>query len=163
MSKQNVIGFYDVGDENEAFSNWYPSPFVWGGIRFFCMEQYMMYRKAAMFRDEESAAAILAATDPATCKALGRGVKGFDKRTWDARGQLAVFSGLMVKFSQNEELREQLLATGDAILAECSPTDRIWGIGLSLTEERRLDPDLWQGKNLMGYALMEVREQMSRK
>ncbi len=161
MSKQNVIGFYDLENENDYLCNWYASPFELEGIRFCCMEQYMMYRKAVMFHDEEAMAAILASEDPEDIKHLGRTVRDFDSRMWDGRCQLVVFTGLMAKFTQNEELRKQLFSTGDAILAECSPRDRIWGIGISLTDERRLDPDLWRGTNLLGYALMEVREQLS--
>ncbi len=160
MSKQNVVGFYDLENENDYLSNWYTSPFELDGIRFFCMEQYMMYRKAAMFHDEDAMAAILASKDPKEIKHLGRVVKNFDSRMWDGRCQLVVFTGLMAKFAQNKKLREQLLSTGDAILVECSPTDERWGIAIPLTDERRLDPYMWMGSNLLGYALMEVREQL---
>ncbi len=160
MSRQSVIGFFDVGDENDFLSNWYMSPFELGGNSFCCMEQYMMYRKAAMFHDEMAMAAILASNDPAEIKQLGRGVKNFDGRIWKGRCQLVVFTGLMAKFTQNEVLRGQLLATGDTLLAECSPTDGRWGIRIPLTDERRFDPDQWKGDNLLGFALMEVREQI---
>ncbi len=162
MIKQNEMEFYDLENENDYLSNWYASPFELDGIQFCCMEQYMMYRKAEMFRDEDAMAAILASEDPKEMKLLGRTVKNFYIRMWDGRSQLVLFTGLMAKFTQNEELREKLLSTGDAILVECSPTEEKWGIAVALTDERRLNPDFWTGMNLLGYTLMEVREQLKK-
>ncbi|MCC8141963.1 MAG: NADAR family protein [Lachnospiraceae bacterium] len=161
MSDQ-IICFYNIGDENEFLSNWYVSPFELDGIRFFCIEQYMMYRKAAVFHDEEAMAAILASDDQGEIKALGRGVKNYDGTTWEGLRQAVVFRGMLAKFSQNPKLLDLLRATGDAVLVECSPTDQIWGVGLLLDDERRYDPLQWQGQNLCGYTLMEVREQLTK-
>ncbi len=160
MSKRNEMKFYDLENENDYLSKWYVSPFELDGIRFCCMEQYIMYRKAEIFRDEDAKAAILATEDPIEMKRLGRTVKDFDIRMWDGRCQLVVFTGLMAQFTQNKELREQLLSTGDVTLVECSPTDERWGIAVPLEDERRLNPDFWTGANLLGYTLMEVREQL---
>ncbi len=160
MADRQVIGFYDIGDENEYFSNWYEAPFELDGMRFFCIEQYMMYRKAEAFHDEKAMAAIMASHDQGEIKQIGRNVKNYDKHVWEGMRQMVVYRGLMAKFTQNPELLEALLDTGDAILAECSPSDEIWGIKRSLADERRFDPAQWGGTNLLGYALMEVREQL---
>lgn len=69
-----------------------------------------------------------------------------------------MYEGLLEKFSQNADLKEELLNTGDAILAECAVKDRIWGIGLSMNDPNRLDITKWLGKNLLGYALMMARD-----
>ena len=66
----------------------------------------------------------------------------------------------MAKFTQNEDLKEQLKCTQDAILAECAVKDRIWGIGLSMKDPDRLDINRWKGSNLLGYALMMVRRHL---
>ena len=124
------------------------------------MEQYMMYCKAQIFRDTTIADRILATEGVAEIKELGRQVHGYDERLWNGVRQLVVYRGLLEKFLQNEELKGKLLGTGDAILAECAVKDRIWGIGLSMTDVNRLDPAKWTGKNLLGYALMMVREQI---
>lgn len=71
--------------------------------------------------------------------------------------QILVFEGLLAKFSQNQELKRNLLATGDNTLAECAVKDRIWGIGLSMTDPARFDRNKWKGQNLLGYTLMMVR------
>ena len=94
-------------------------------------------------------------------KALGRAVQPYDDLVWNGLRQLIVYDGLLAKFAQNEELKEKLLATGDALLAECAVQDKIWGIGLSMKDDRRFDPRQWQGQNLLGFALMRVREKLS--
>ncbi|WP_297568478.1 NADAR domain-containing protein [uncultured Faecalibaculum sp.] len=67
---------------------------------------------------------------------------------------------LLARFSQNPELKARLKATGSAILAECAVKDRIWGIGLSMTDPDRFEPSKWKGKNLLGCTLMMVREKL---
>ena len=79
---------------------------------------------------------------------------------WNGVRQIIVYEGLLEKFSQNPELREKLKKTGKAILAECAVKDRVWGIGLSMHDPDRLNRMKWQGQNLLGYALMMVRERI---
>ena len=105
----------------------------------------------------ENAEKILATTDVAVIKALGRKVKGYNDGYWNGVRQLLVYEGLKEKFAQNEDLKRQLLDTEDSILAECAVNDRIWGIGLSMKDSNRLEPEKWRGQNLLGYALMMVR------
>lgn len=156
----NIICFHNPNEENGYLSNWYLSTFTVGGVTFSSMEQYMMYQKAIRFHDETMAAQILGTTDVAEIKALGRAVSNYDENTWNGVRQIVVFEGLMAKFSQNEHLKEQLRATGNAVLAECAVKDRIWGIGLSMRDPDRLDKAKWNGQNLLGYALMMVRERV---
>ena len=156
----HVIGFHNPDEEYGAFSNWYPSKFVADGICFTSMEQFMMYRKAVWFQDHEIAEQILATEDAARIKELGRMVAGYEDSIWSGIRQMVVYEGLIEKFSQNSELCEQLLSTGDAILAECAVIDRIWGIGVAMDVPKRLDPSKWREQNLLGYALMMVRDQI---
>lgn len=155
-----VICFHNPNEENGYLSNWYPSIFALNGITFSSMEQYMMYRKAVCFGDEKVAAQILATEDVAEIKALGRLVSGYDENLWNGVRQIVVYEGLLAKFSQNSDLREQLKDTGQAFLAECAVKDRIWGVGLSMHDPNRLDRAKWRGQNLLGYALMMVRERL---
>ena len=133
------------------------SEFTVNGITFSSMEQYMMYQKAVCFKDEEIAEKILATTDVAVIKALGRQVKGHNDGYWNGVRQLLVYEGLKEKFTQNENLKKLLLDTEDSILAEGTVNDRIWGIGLSMKDSNRLESEKWRGQNLLGYALMMVR------
>ena len=158
-----IIGFHKPGEENGYLSNWYPSRFTVDGKEFSSMEQYMMYRKAVLFRDTIIAEQLMATDDVSEIKQLGRLVSGYNDHVWSGVRQIVVYEGLKAKFSQNEELKEKLLATKDAVLAECAVRDRIWGIGLSMTDPDRNDFDKWNGQNLLGYALMMVRERLNRK
>ena len=120
----------------------------------------MMYRKAVAFGDRDRAAQILDTEDVGRIKELGRLVSGYDDNYWNGIRQIVVYEGLYAKFSQNEELKRLLQATGRAVLAECAVKDRIWGIGLSMDDPDRLDRRKWKGQNLLGYALMMVREKL---
>ena len=127
-------------------------------ITFSSMEQYMMYKKAECFKDKDTAEKILATDDVAQIKAHGRLVVDYNESYWNGVRQIIVFEGLLAKFSQNENLKERLKSTGNDILAECAVRDRIWGIGLSMKDPDRFETDKWNGQNLLGYALMMVRE-----
>lgn len=155
-----VMCFHNPDEENGFLSNWYVSKFEVDGRMFSSMEQFMMYRKAICFVDEAVAEQILKTDDVARIKELGRLVSGYNENIWNGMRQLIVYEGLVAKFSQNEELKERLLQTGDALLAECAVHDRIWGIGLSMKDEKRFDIAQWRGENLLGYALMMVRNKI---
>ena len=157
-----IICFHNPDEENAYLSNWYPSDFTVNGISFSSMEQYMMYQKALRFGDTKIADKILATDDVAKIKKLGREVQGYDDSVWNGVRQSIVYEGLTAKCSQNEDLKAKLLETKDVILAECAVRDKIWGIGLSITDEKRFDKDKWKGQNLLGYALMLVREHLSK-
>lgn len=156
-----LIGFHGPDEENGYLSNWYLSPFTAGGVAFSSAEQFMMYRKAVCFHDDAAASRILATDDVAAVKALGRLVAGYDETDWNGIRQLVVYEGLLAKFSQNGDLGERLVRTGDAVLAECAVHDRVWGIGLSLHDPDRFDKSRWRGMNLLGYTLMMVRERLA--
>lgn len=153
----SVVCFHNPDEENGYLSNWYSSAFTVDGMHFSSMEQFMMYCKAAYFRDEYVAALILATDDVAKIKALGRTVSNYDESFWNGVRQIVAYKGLLAKFSQNDDLKAKLKATGNALLAECAVKDRIWGIGLSMKDPDRLDKSKWNGQNLLGYALMMVR------
>lgn len=155
-----IVCFHNPNEINGYLSNWYISPFTIKGVKFSSMEQYMMYCKAVCFDDESVAKGILATEDVAKIKALGRSVANFDENYWNGVRQIVVYEGLMAKFSQNKELKEQLKATDNAILAECAVKDCIWGIGLSMKDPNRFDRSKWRGTNLLGYTLMMVREHL---
>ena len=156
----NIICFHNPNEENGYLSNWYPSNFSVDGVVFSSMEQYMMYQKAICFEDKNIATQILLTNDVSQIKALGRMVSEYDDNYWNGIRQIVVYKGLLAKFSQNEDLKELLIGTETAILAECAVKDKIWGIGLSMKDADRLNRTKWRGQNLLGYTLMMVREQL---
>lgn len=154
----SVVCFHNPNEENGYLSNWYPSPFTVEKKNFSSMEQFMMYHKAICFGDEAVAKNILSTDDASQIKALGRQVKNYDEHIWNGIRQIVVYEGLLAKFSQNEDLKDRLKSTGEAILVECAVKDLIWGVGLSMKDPNRFDKTKWKGQNLLGYTLMMVRE-----
>jgi len=146
-----------------CLSQWYPSMFELNGRMYCCAEQAMMAGKAALMNDEESLAAIMREIDPEKIKTLGKGVKNFDPLKWDEAKCELIYEISLAKFSQNESLRNFLLGTGDKVLAEASPYDRNWGIGLGEKDPASKDPSKWNGENLLGFALMKARDEIRRK
>ena len=155
-----IICFHNPSEENGYLSNWYKSEFIAEGKTFSSMEQYMMYKKAMTFDDKEIAAKILKTEDVAQIKALGREVHNYNDTVWNGVRQIIVYKGLLEKFSQNSELRKELKDTNDSILAECAVKDRIWGIGLSMTDPDRFNMSKWKGPNLLGFTLMQIRSNL---
>ena len=136
-------------------SNWYKAEFWDRGIKYSCVEQYMMAHKAMLFGDAATHHDIMKQTDPRNMKALGRRVNGYNDMQWDFFKCNIVFRGLLCKFQQWADLRHELLTTGDKILVEASPYDRVWGIGYG--EAEAMDNiDKW-GENLLGKLLTEVK------
>lgn len=154
---KKVVCFHNPEEINGFLSNWYLSDFCVDKISYSSMEQYMMYQKALLFHDMEIAEQILNTSNVGKIKALGRSVQHYEDGVWNGMRQIIVYQGLSQKFQQNIELKEKLLATQEHLLAECAVQDKIWGIGLSMKDERRLYLEQWQGQNLLGFALMCVR------
>jgi len=140
-----------------CLSQWWPAPFTVDGLTFPTAEHYMMWRKALLFGDHETAEQVLTAPHPQAAKSLGRQVAGFDRGLWERHRFDIVVAGNVAKFGQHPDLRQYLLGTGDRVLVEASPVDRIWGIGLAADHPHATDPARWPGMNLLGFALMEVR------
>lgn len=141
-----------------CFSQWYEIDFEVDGHKYNCAEQYMMSQKAWVFKDLETFGKILDATDPKEIKTLGRQVKNFDGKKWNEHKFEIVKKGNLAKFGDNAELKEFLLSTGDKIIVEASPYDKIWGIGMKDITPGIENPVNWRGQNLLGFALMEVRD-----
>ncbi|MFI7019623.1 NADAR family protein [Streptomyces sp. NPDC050164] len=143
-----------------CLSQWWPAPFTVDGVECATAEHWMMAGKARLFGDAAAERAVLAAGHPAGAKKAGRLVRGFDEAIWQRERFRIVVEGSVHKFGAHPELREFLLNTGDRVLVEASPEDRVWGIGLAADDEAAADPERWRGANLLGFALMEARERL---
>ncbi|RII09614.1 Swarming motility protein YbiA [Streptomyces sp. YIM 130001] len=145
-----------------CLSQWWASPFTVDDVRYATAEHWMMAAKARLFGDAEAERAALDARSPAAAKKAGRLVRGFDGTVWERERYGVVVAGSVHKFTADDELRAFLLGTGERVLVEASPHDRIWGIGLAKDDDRAEDPSRWRGLNLLGFALMEARERLRR-
>jgi ribA/ribD-fused uncharacterized protein len=141
-----------------CLSQWWPAPFTVDGVRYPTAEHWMMAAKARLFNDEVGLGEVLATPSPGAAKAAGRRVRGFDDAKWREVCYDIVVAGNVAKFGEHDDLAEFLRRTGRRILVEASPFDRTWGIGLARTHEDVGRPAAWRGLNLLGFALMDVRE-----
>ncbi len=144
--------------DKSCFSQWYPSTFEVDGVLYKTAEHWMMAKKAELFGDGEAMQKILLAEKPAVAKAIGREVRNFDAAVWNKQAYQIVVDGSKHKFASNPALEKFLLYTGNKTIVEASPSDPIWGIGLSQDSKDALYPSNWRGTNLLGFALMEARD-----
>lgn len=158
MSSTEKFTFF--WETRSPFSQWHPSDFTVEGVEFNCAEQYMMYQKAQLFKDEQIARQILLTKKPRDQKALGRKVRNFDTTVWNNHCKQIVYDANYAKFTQNEALKEALFATVGTTLVEASPYDKIWGIGLTADHPDAQDKSKWQGTNWLGEVLNQLRDNL---
>lgn len=154
---KEVVAFWKHDDPNGYLSNWYRSTILTEGYEFPTAEHLIMFWKARFFGDESAAQKILAAETPAVAKRIGREVKKYVDSDWSAVRYYVDAYVQYLKFSQHQDLRIRLLQTTGTIV-EASPVDRIWGAGAA---EKDLEHG-WQGQNLHGKALREIRETLKK-
>lgn len=160
-----------LGGDEAIFSNWYPSKFIFSqedfmkylGVKaksqeFVSVEQAMMFGKAMLFNDIDVAVEILKSDNQKEIRELGRKVQNYNEVTWNDRRYNYVKGLILEKFKQNPDLLDILKKTGTITLVEGAWYDKIWGVGLRDTDSLIQDPTNWKGQNLLGKALMEVRE-----
>lgn len=145
-----------------VFSNFEPAPFKTTQHEFLTSEHYFMFCKARFFHDTEIAEQILKVEHPRDAKKLGRQVKNFDADKWKEVCRSFMKSGLRLKFGTNPELRKEIQKYSNLKFVECSPYDRIWGIGLSEDDSRADDESQWLGTNWLGECLDCVRDELIR-
>ena len=142
------------------FSQWHSAAFELAGLRCPTAEHWMMASKAMLFGDRDALAEIVATDDPGTAKRIGRRVRAFDDAVWREVSPELVYAGNHAKFTQHATLRAALEATENATLVEASPTDRIWGIGLSASHPDASNRARWRGKNRLGVVLTQLRDEL---
>ena len=143
-----------------CFSQWWLSSFEVDNVTYKTAEHWMMAKKAELFKDHAVLEKILQAKSPAEAKKLGRQVMNYHENLWLAARFEIVKEGNNHKFSQNPELKTFLLNTKNRVLVEASPVDAIWGIGMAGDHKDVMNPEKWKGLNLLGFALMEVRDEL---
>lgn len=150
---------HDRSLSKTIFSQWWQKEFSVNGIFYPTAEHFMMAEKARLFNDNQTLEEILKAKTPAEAKKLGRKVKDFNEKKWLENRFKIVVEGNYHKFS-DPEYKVFLLGTANKIIVEASPVDTIWGIGLAQDSEKVYNPTMWRGLNLLGFALMEVRDRL---
>ena len=155
-----AVYFHKPDEPNGFLNNWWKSDFVLEGVKFSSVEQCIMYRKCLLFGDTASAKQVLLTDDTAMQQKIARHANGYNDTVWSGMRQVILMRALVEKFAQNEHLYNALQNTGDAYLVECANTDKIWACGLGLNKKERKDISKWDGSNILGFALMEVRRML---
>lgn len=140
------IHFYAVGDEYGQLSNFAPFSIKLRGKRWPTSEHYFQAMKFAGLDDEDE---IRAAKSPMIAARMGRSRSRPLRRDWEKVKDRVMYEAVLAKFSQHDELKALLLATGDAPLVEHTENDAYWGDGGD-----------GSGKNMLGRILMRVRDEL---
>ena len=145
---------------SEPFSQWHHAHFrdPITGDTYYTAEHYMMYQKAVLFDDMDTAEEILQVRHPREAKELGRKVKGFRSDLWDENKNQIVYNANFLKFTQNTKLMAELMKYPGLTFVEAAENDKIWGVGMKEDNPDILDPNKWLGENLLGYALTDLRD-----
>lgn len=141
-------------------SNFHRTGFTLDGLTFINSEQYYHYWKALTFDDNNTAQKILRATHPREQKRLGRSVKNFDQKHWDTVSFDIMKTGTTAKFVQNADACAHLFSKANTTLAEASPWDRKWGIGMARDNPNVNNKLNWKGENLLGRVLEKVTAEL---
>ena len=161
IETKDSIYFYRERDAFGYLSNFYKSPFVSDGVKYWCMEQYIMKKKQEMFdpHNIDAAKSIMTSKSANAIKAMGRGIQNFNDEIWREHRECIAYDGIMCKFQQNESLLRQLLSTGSKRLYEATKNDKIWAIGFDPEDAVGINPNRY-GLNILGKALMRVRDEL---
>jgi len=176
MANQQILPFYGHHPRQEhcEFSNfyWQNDAFSFVIPEFACQswtprevqchfsEKAIMALKASLFDDEETFWLIEKSQSPGEVKALGRKVKNFKDEIWMKHLKETALEVVYQKFKSSKRLKDVLLKTATKHIVEAAPGDRIWGVGIGKTDPRIWDPSQWQGRNVLGDALMETRKKL---
>lgn len=169
FAKKDFVFFWENKTLNTSrvaktcLSQWWSCVFYEDNIRYSSAEQYMMHKKALLFKDHIMAERIMLTENPKKIKDFGRKTADFDEEYWKKVSEKIVLQGNLLKFTQNSNLYDYLLSTKEKILVEASPFDLIWGIGMKENDENICNLNEWKGENLLGFILMEVRDRISSK
>ena len=131
------------------------------GVQYSCLEAYYQYQKAKAFEADQLAVKILWTYSPTYQRRLGESIPDFDAVKWARVAEDVMRHGLKLKFTQNVDLGERLVATGDAVLCEATDTEKVWSCGLALNVPNLVDKGSWPGASRLGYLLMSVRDELA--
>lgn len=152
----NFVFFWGYKD---FMSNFYHKPFQYKGHLITCSEIGFMMEKAIQFNDDAVVLELASISKASEAKKLGRKIKAYDDKVWNEVRLARMVEVLTEKF-KDPELRHRLLDTGERILVEASPIDKIWGVNMDENHPDIETPSKWQGQNLLGIALMEIRKNL---
>ncbi|MFW6359540.1 MAG: NADAR family protein [Chroococcales cyanobacterium] len=144
-----TIYFYKVNAPYGCFSNFSPHAIDLEDLTWKTVEHYYQAHKFVGSEDAWIIPTIRQAATPEAAAALGRDRNRKLRPDWETAKKEVMWRGVFTKFLTHKDIQETLLATGDQLIVEDSPTDYYWGCGQNRT-----------GKNELGKILMRVRQEL---
>jgi len=151
-----MVKFWRPRDKHGCFSNFSGHPILVDGKIYKTTEHYYQSKK---FYEEDAQEAVRKAKTPMQSKDMANGeipmiVKKVQlhpklRPDWEEVKFGIMKDALRYKVQQHEDVKQELLSTGDETLVEDSPYDYVWGVGKDGT-----------GTNLLGKAWMEIRSEL---
>ena len=157
VTHNNITAFFR---SHSKLSNHFKSSFGIDGQQYSSMEQYLMSQKALLCHNQSLHEKIMKEDDPKVIKALGRNVYEFKSSVWEQEVDKILEKGLMAKFSSSQDLLSYLKSTGETTIIEANPSDKLYGVGISLEGDDLWHKDRWRGQNKLGKMLMKVRNNL---
>lgn len=144
-----TIYFYKAWQPYGCFSNFSPHEIIIQGIYWSTVEHYYQAQKFVGTKDEVIIPLIHSAKTPEKAAELGRCSTRQVRPDWELVKTSIMGTAVLQKFRTHVAIRKILLATGEQLLVENSPTDYFWGCGANKS-----------GQNHLGQILMSVREEL---
>ena len=154
---ENVFVFMTEKSPLSNFNKKYPIQI--DGTTYNCNEQFIQSQKAELFGDNRAKDRIMASDNPREMKDLGKRIRGYVDSEWKEATENVISECIRRKVYDHQEVQDYLMTTNDKIIGE-GTSDPHFGIGLHISDSRVLNYNEWQGHNLMGKALMEVRSEI---
>lgn len=158
-SNASTLAFGGTLSEYCAFSNWCPSPINYNGNMYMNLEQAYMHTKAIENDDMVAAQKIRYTTDPREVKKIGSAITLKDADRWNEMKGDLMMKLVRAKFTQNPQMRKELLDTGTKRLGETG-RDSYFSVGLPFTHTRILETGAWTAESHLGKALETVRAEL---
>ena len=159
LPRTRYVFFWRDYESNGIFSRLYSCNIIENNITFSCAEQYLLYHKALLFDDFDTAEKILETKNPYIMQTLGLEITGFNESVWNSTQEEIMYRCLYLKFTQDMNLYKILLKyPRGTTFVEANPYDKINGIGY--TEKNAIYTRSKWGKNLFGKAIGKVKRDL---
>ena len=133
------------------------------GTMYNSAQQALYAEIAKGFNDQENLNRIMLADTPDAIDYSLENVPGdadVNEPRWNDLTKQFIYDINIAKYNQYPELAERLLQTKTAMLGAYIPDDNLIGIGISLDNVLSKNPVNWTGQNILGKALMDIREKI---
>ena len=157
----NNVKYFIFKNGYSHMSNAHYSPFKDGPERYRSVEQFVNAKKALNFKEYFAHQEIMREKAARNMKNIT--VTGYDYAIWNSKLSGVIKEGLFKKFQACADAREKLMSTGSSTIVYASLYDRVLGNGIAFESEKNTNPADWEGMNLLGKLLMEVRDTLNQR